>query len=368
MPDTKHTPLYDTHIALGAKMAPFGGCLMPIQYTGIFKEHEATRTGATLFDTCHMGEFHLQGTGVIEDLERLVSCPIADLDPGQCRYGMLCNEEGGVIDDLLVYRLGNQAFMLVVNAGTQDGDFDWIREHCSPGTRIENRSATTAKIDLQGPGSPRIMNALVTDGILDLKYYRFKHTTYRRRPVLVSRTGYTGEVGFEIYLSPELAPRFWKDAMEAGAVCAGLGARDTLRLEMGMPLYGHELTTSRNAAEAGFARAIASDKPFIGHATVHNSDARQDALVGIQLDGRQAAREGDHVALPDGTPIGTVTSGSFAPSLGVAIALAYVRRKDAETGASVQLITRRKPLPGRIVLPPFYTDATARKPLSFFCD
>lgn len=367
MSNDKKTPLYDTHLKLGARMAPFGGFAMPIQYAGIFKEHEATRSGATLFDTCHMGEFLLSGPTVVADLETLLSCPVADLDAGQCRYGLLCNETGGVIDDLLVYRIAEAEFMLVVNAGTQDGDAEWIQAHLEPETQFENRSATTAKIDLQGPASPPIMNGLVEGGIMDLRFYRFKQTTYRSESVIVSRTGYTGEVGFEIYLSNDLATAFWDDAMLQGAVCAGLGARDTLRLEMGMPLYGHELTTTRNAAEAGFPRATANDKPFIGHEVIRDSDRQRDTLVGIRLEGRRAAREGDAIQAPDGSPLGAVTSGSFAPSLGGAIALGYVPQEQASIGSKLVLQTARKALTGTIVKLPFYEGATARKPLSTFC-
>jgi aminomethyltransferase len=366
MPE-KRTPLYNIHKDLKARMGPFGGFEMPIQYSGIFNEHEATRSAATLFDTCHMGEFIIEGPTALSDLERILTCRIETLSTGQCRYGMICNHEGGVIDDLLVYRLGEHAFMLVVNAGTQDGDLEWIRANCSDTTSIENRSDTTAKIDLQGPKSPPIMNALAADGILDLKFYRFKHTTYRGEKVLVSRTGYTGEVGFEIYLSPELAPVFWQDAMKAGASCAGLGARDTLRLEMGMPLYGHEMSTSRNAAEAGFSQAIARDKAFIGHDIILNNARAEEKLVGIKLEGRQAARADDTVANSAGDAIGIITSGSFAPSLGYAIALAYIKPDMAQPETSIAIQTRRKTLEGRIVTTPFYTYGTARKSLSNFC-
>ena len=348
-------------------MAPFGGFTMPIQYTGIFTEHESTRKGATLFDTCHMGEFMLAGPDVVNDLETLLSCPVADMAIGQCRYGLLCNAAGGVVDDLLVYRIADKTFMLVVNAGTQDGDAAWIQEHLSLGTLLHNQSAATAKIDLQGPASPPIMNRLVEGGIMDLRFYRFKHTSYRGESVIVSRTGYTGEVGFEIYLPTALAAAFWEEAMQQGAVCAGLGARDTLRLEMGMPLYGHELTTTRNAAEAGFPRATANDKPFMGHSVVRDPAQQHDALVGIRLEGRRAAREGDTILDPEGHPIGTVTSGSFAPSLGCAIALGYVPLDKAAIGNPLVLQTTRKALAGTIVQLPFYDGATARKPLSGFC-
>jgi aminomethyltransferase len=362
----RKTVLFDTHVDQGARMAPFGGFVMPIQYTGIFKEHEATRTEAALFDTCHMGEFFLSGPTALSDLETLVSCPIADMQIGQCRYGLLCNEQGGIKDDLLVYRLGDAEFMLVVNAGTQDGDFAWIQAHCSADTQLENRSSETAKIDIQGPASPAIMNALVAEGITDLRFYRFKHATYQGASVLVSRTGYTGEIGFELYAPLDLARPFWEAAMQKGARCAGLGARDTLRLEMGMPLYGHELCETRNAAEAGLVRAISTDKPFIGHASVCNPLKQRDALVGIRLEGRQSARHGDSILAADGTPIGVVTSGSFAPSLGTAIALGYLPKGHAAMGSTLLLQTSRKALPGTIIKRPFYERSTARKPIGDF--
>ena len=367
MGNTLKTPLFETHLANGARMAPFGGFTMPIQYTGIFNEHEATRTGATLFDTCHMGEFHLSGITVLEDLEMLLSCHVTDMQMGQCRYGLLCNDKGGVKDDLLVYRLGERAFMLVVNAATQADDFEWIQSHLSATTVIDNQSETTAKIDLQGPGSPAIMNALIPGGIMDLKFYRFTPATYQGENVLVSRTGYTGEVGFELYAPVHLAVPFWEAAMQHGAICAGLGARDTLRLEMGMPLYGHELSEDRNASEAGFTRAIATDKTFIGHTSVCEPLQRRMTMVGVQLAGRQSARHGDTILSADGDAVGTVTSGSFAPSLGFAIALGYVPQELAEIGTPLRLQTARKALPGKLVKTPFYAKATAREPLRTFC-
>ena len=348
-------------------MAPFGGFEMPIQYSGIFAEHEATRTGATLFDTCHMGEFFLSGETVVTDLEHVLSCPVADMQHGQCRYGLLCNEQGCVIDDLLVYRIGPTEFMLVVNAGTQAGDFKWIQNHIAPTTMLENRSDTMAKIDLQGPSSPAIMNQLFADGIMDLRFYRFKHSSYQGAAVIVSRTGYTGEVGFEVYMPPELAATFWHAAIEKGAISAGLGARDTLRLEMGMPLYGHELSDTRNAAEAGLTRAVASPHPFIGSEAIRNAGEGRLQLVGMALEGRQAARHGDTILSQEGQELGTVTSGSFAPSLGHAIALGYVPMTHAQAGTLLQLQTARKALPATVTTLPFYALATARKTLQSFC-
>jgi len=360
----KQTCLYDVHVALGARMAGFGGFEMPIQYAGIVAEHQACRSGAVLFDTCHMGEFLVEGAGAVADLEGLVSCAIGSLAEGQCRYGMLCNERGGVIDDLLVYRLGAERFMLVVNAAAQEGDAAWIHAHLGPATRFRNRSDDTAKIDLQGPQAPQIVQALLGDAIVGLKYYRFVQTIYRGAPVLLSRTGYTGEVGVELYAAPDQAIAFWHEAMAAGAAPAGLGARDTLRLEAGMPLYGHELTAERNAAESGFARSLAQDKAYVGSTVVQDEAQRRQALVGLTFEGRRAAREGDLICDGRGSEVGVVTSGSYAPSVGSAIALGYVDRAQAAAGTPLTVRTARRELAGCVEALPFWKDGTARKRVS----
>jgi len=349
-------------------MGPFGGFEMPIQYTGIVAEHQACRERAVLFDTCHMGEFLVAGNSAVADLEQLVSCSVGSLEPGQCRYGLMCNPDGGVIDDLLVYRLADDRFMLVVNAGTQAGDAAWIEEHLDPGTTFSNLSADTAKIDLQGPSAPRIVKALMGEVLTGLKYYRFVQTIYRGEPALLSRTGYTGEIGVELYAAADQAIAFWHDAMELGAEPAGLGARDTLRLEVGMPLYGHELTTERNAGECGFARAIAQDKTFIGSDVVCDLSKRQQALVGIHLESRRAARAGDVVCDGSGAKVGLVTSGSYGPSVGSAIALGYMDAERAEPGTAVTIRMARGELAGRVAALPFWKEGTARKRIEGFLD
>jgi len=363
--DLKKTALCGLHVALSAKMAPFGGWLMPIQYQGILKEHEACRTQAVVFDTCHMGEFLVRGPQAAGDLDRLVTCNVASLAVGQCRYGLMCNEAGGVIDDLLVYRTGEADYMVVVNAGTQDHDFEWLQAHLTRGTQAQNVSATTCKIDFQGPATPKLMKRLVERPVTDLKYYHFAENAYRHQRVLVSRTGYTGEIGFEIYFDDAVfAQAFWKDTIALGAVPAGLGARDTLRIEMGMPLYGHELGIDRNAADSGFTKAISANKNFVGAAAVRAGGPSR--LVGVAIDGRSAARQGDTIKSDTGAEIGTVTSGSFAPSLGHAIAMGYVKKDAAVVGAKVMVQTARQELPGTIAATPFYKDGTARKPMAAF--
>ncbi len=360
------TPLYTAHLALGARMAPFGGFDMPIQYEGIVAEHTATRTSATVFDTCHMGEFMVSGPTALDDLERIITAPLGSMQIGQCRYGLFCNEQGGVIDDEITYRLGDAEFMIVVNAGTQDDDFGWLRSHCSPGTVLRNLSQATAKLDVQGPFAPRIVQGLLEQPLAGMKYYRFAHNRYHGEEVLVSRTGYTGEIGFEVYCPVVLAQMLWEALLGAGVKPAGLGARDTLRLEMGYPLYGHELSAERNAAESGFERSIAPDKAFVGADAVRDPARSRQRLVGLKCAERRSPRHGDTVLDSNGAAVGTVTSGSFSPSLGVAVALAYVNAASGLPGTQLAVETGRATLGATVCTTPFYQKATARKPLSEF--
>jgi aminomethyltransferase len=362
--ESKKTILYDSHVELNAKMAPFGGYEMPIQYQGIFAEHFATRKQAAIFDTCHMGEFTLRGARTSADLDKILSCPVSTMKAGQCRYGFICNPSGGVLDDQIIYKISDTEFFMVVNASTQDADFEWVKSHVSPSTSIENISRHTGKIDLQGPTSAKIMEKLFDDPIGGLKYYHWMHNRYNGQRFIISRTGYTGEIGFEIYLDINLTRKLWDDCLDLGAKPAGLGARDTLRLEMGYPLYGHELDNARNAAESGFSRAIANDKEFIGSSVVLDPSKANYLLCGMRLDGRRAARNGDAVQDGTGAVIGNVTSGSYSPSLECAIALGYVKKDKSAPGTRVFLCTDRAKMPAAIVELPFYKNATARKNLS----
>jgi aminomethyltransferase len=360
------TLLFEEHVALGAKMAPFAGFMMPIHYGSTLREHEAARSAAAVFDTSHMGEFRINGPSAKDDLERLLSCDIASIPEGRCRYGLLCNDEGGVLDDLLVYRLAPDSFMLVVNAGTRSRDFAWIRDRASGTTTLVDESDRTAKVDLQGPASPRMLRDMLAGSVADFGFYSFRSSVFDGSPVLVSRTGYTGEIGFEIYGDMDTIRRFWRSCLDRGAVPAGLGARDTLRLEMGMPLYGHELSENRNAAESGFTRSISPTKHFIGSEAIRACPSGSSLLTGIGMEGRRAARAGDAVLLPDGSKIGSVTSGSFAPSLGRAVAMAYVDRAWAGPGQRVFVKNPRENLAGSVERMPFYRKATGRMPIDGF--
>lgn len=366
--DVTPTILRGRHEALGAKMAPFGGFLMPIQYSGIVREHEAVRREAGLFDTCHMGEFEIRGADAAADLDRIVSCNVLTLEVGQCRYGMICNPAGGVIDDMIVYRTADKDFLMVVNAGTQSGDLAWIQSHVSRQTSVVDVSADTGKLDLQGPRAPAILASLLDAPIAGLRYFRFADNTFAGTPVRVSRTGYTGEMGFEIYASNDTTLALWDALLDRGVLPAGLGARDTLRLEVGLPLYGHEMGPERNAAESGFTSALSRDKEFIGAEAVRAHADQGSVLIGVTLEGRRAAREGDRIQTPEGEDIGEVTSGSFAPSLGHAVALGYVQRAFAHVGDPVQLSTSRQVLPGRLSGTQFYDQGTVRKPMKGFLE
>ena len=362
----KKTIFYDTHIRLNAQMAPFGGFIMPIRYEGIIKEHEATRNQAAIFDTCHMGEFRIEGKTSCLDLESILSCDVAPLPIGRCKYGFLCNPEGGVIDDQLLYRLADDAFYMVVNASTRENDFAWIRDNISKTTVLTDVTEETAKIDIQGPRSVAIVQKLLEKPIRDMAYFSFMHNSVDGKELLVSRTGYTGEVGFELFCDEASAFRFWERATELGAKPVGLGARDTLRLEAGLPLYGHDLDESHNAAESGFTRAISQTKRFIGSPFVCNPTRIQRFLSGILLDDRRAARTGDKIFDMRRNEIGTVTSGSFGPSVERAVAMGYIHKEYNRIGEPVVITADRYELKGKITTLPFYKNGTARRKLSDF--
>lgn len=370
MTEAKHdrlsrTPLYDTHVALGARLVPFGGFEMPVQYTGIIDEHERCRRGAAIFDTCHMGEFQCAGPAAVQDLERLVSCRVKTLKEGRCRYGMMLNPAGGVLDDLIIYRLGIDSFMIVVNAATRATDAAWIREHLSANTRFQDLSEDLGKLDVQGPESARVVSDILDKSVVELPYFAFARLSYRGGDLIVSRTGYTGELGYEVYAPVGCLGALWHAFMDAGASPAGLGARDTLRLEAGLPLYGHELSAEVNAAAGGMARSLSKEKAFIGREAVDASDGLK-RLVALRLAGRRAARAGDDVILAGGC-CGTVTSGSFAPSLGCAIALAYVSGT-LEAGMEVTVGPARKQMSATVTALPFYRGGTARLSVKEVCE
>lgn len=356
----KKTVLYQQHLSLGARMGEFGGWDMPIQYEGILQEHTHTRTRASIFDICHMGEFEISGPTALSDLEHLLTQNLSRLEVGQCRYGFMLNEEGGVLDDLICYRLEADCFWLVVNAGTAAGDAAWIQAHISEQTTFSDLSAQTAKIDVQGPLSKQVLEAAFSVELPQLGYFRFARMHCMGIDLLLSRTGYTGEHGYELYLPVDQAERVWVLLMNHSEVKpAGLGARDTLRLEMGFPLYGHELSERYSPVVYSGAAFIDMKKSFIGKAGVTaelgNPPFRR---VALKLNSKRAAREHDRV-LYNGECVGEITSGSLAPSLGVAVGLALVEPALAVPGGKLDVEIRGKTFPAEVVDLPFYTEGTA---------
>ncbi|MEE9368886.1 MAG: glycine cleavage system aminomethyltransferase GcvT [Pontiella sp.] len=357
----KKTPLHEQHQELGARMGEFGGWDMPIQYAGILQEHEQTRTNASVFDICHMGEFELSGPTALHDLEKLLTCNLQTLNVGQVRYGFMLKEDGGTIDDLTCYRLDTDRYMLVVNAGTAEKDAEWIQSQISENTVYTDLSPSMAKLDVQGPKSRDVLEDVLGCILPELGYFRFKEFEALEVSCILSRTGYTGDWGYEIYLPNEAAGQLW-DNLVAHEFCepGGLGARDTLRLEMGYSLYGHELSESRSPVVTSRGMFINADKGFIGKSQVAaDLEDPKELLVGLKFTSKRAAREHDKIYFND-VEIGVVTSGSLAPSLGMAVAMAFVKPEFSDVGRILNVDIRGKQFPAEVVGLPFYTKGTAR--------
>nr|WP_287410269.1 glycine cleavage system aminomethyltransferase GcvT [Pseudodesulfovibrio sp.] len=352
------TPLTEWHRENGAKMAPFAGFDMPVQYKGIIVEHKHTRTKAGIFDICHMGEFKLSGAGAKDGLNKIVSHDLETLASGKCRYGFLLNESGGINDDLIIYCTAEDEYMLVVNGACRQKDFDHIRANLPAALVLTDVSDETAKIDVQGPESLEVLNALLDSNWNHLKYFNFEETDVAGFPMIVSRTGYTGELGYELYLPSTNALKIWeKLAADERVEPIGLGARDTLRLEIGYPLYGQDLDEDHTPKEAGAGFFLKKETEYIGKSGLAEV---KESLIALSIDGRRTARHYDEVLLPSGEKTGVITSGSFAPSLGHCIALAYVRAEDAD-GDEFIVKTARVELKAQKAALPFFKDGTARK-------
>ncbi len=361
-PTTHRTPLDERHVALGARMIDFAGWLMPVQYAGIIEEHRAVRERAGLFDLSHMGELFVEGPEAGAALAHaLVTNPPALAD-GRAHYSMIVAPDGGIIDDLIVYRLGLDRFLVVANAGNARIVSDAMAERLNGFKAVlDDRSLAMALVAIQGPRSIEIVRPL-TDVDLDaLRYYAIAEGSVAGIPALVARTGYTGEDGFEVFVDGDRAVELWDAMMAAGTPSGlapiGLGARDTLRLEAGMPLYGNELDLATNPFEANLGRVVKLDKPgdFIGRAALEKvaRDGVARRLVGLVMRGRGIARHGYPVHAGD-RPTGIVTSGTQSPSLGQAIAMAYVATADATPGTMVEVEIRDQRVPAEVVALPFY--------------
>lgn len=319
------TPLYDTHVNLNGKMVSFAGWLLPIQYSGIIAEHTAARQTAGIFDVSHMGELRLTGTDCLQFLNYLLPNDFTDMSEGRVRYSPMCYSDGGTVDDLLVYKFTDKEYVLVVNASNKDKDYEWIKSQIRGDVCIDDESDFTGQIALQGPKSKDIMQKIGCE--LPEKYYSFVSAEVGGQPVIISRTGYTGEFGYEIYCAAPSTPLIYdilyKAGQEFGLLACGLGCRDTLRLEAAMPLYGHELSPDISPVDCGLGFAIKTNKEcdFIGKQALAKPAAKK--RIGLELVGRGIARDGAQVYSGDEI-IGTVTSGTFSPTLKKAIAMAYV--------------------------------------------
>ena len=361
-PTLHETPIRDRHAALGARMIDFAGWLMPVQYAGILEEHRAVRERAGLFDLSHMGELFLEGPEAGTALAAaLITNPPA-LAEGRAQYSMIVAPDGGIIDDLIVYRLAADRFLVVANASNARTVSDALAERITGFKAVlDDRSLAMALVAIQGPRSVEIMAPLTDVDLGALRYYAIAEGTVAGIPALVARTGYTGEDGFEVFVDNGRAVELWDALMGAGSASGlapiGLGARDTLRLEAGMPLYGNELDRTTNPYEANLGRVVKLDKPgdFVGRAALEKAarDGVGRRLVGLVMRGRGIARHGYPVFSGD-RPTGIVTSGTQSPSLGKAIAMAYVATSDAEPGTMVDVEIRGQRVPAEVVALPFY--------------
>jgi aminomethyltransferase len=356
----KRTPLYDLHRAAGAKFVDFGGWEMPVQYSGILDEHKTVRTSVGLFDVSHMGEIEIKGPRALEVIQRLTTNDASMLADFQVQYSTLCYPAAGIVDDLTVYRLGAEHFFFCVNAANIDKDYTWIVEQARGDADITNTSAQIAQLALQGRQAQATLQPLCDIPLDSIRYYWSAKARVQGIEVLISRTGYTGEDGFEVYCPAAQGPELWSALMAAGAPYGikpiGLGARDTLRLEMGYALYGNDITAETTPLQAGLAWIVKLNKgEFSGREALAKERAEgiKRRLVGIEMIGRGVARAHYHI-LVDGQVVGEMTSGTVSPSLSKGIGLGYVRSEYAKVGTPVWVDIRGKPAQARVASTPFY--------------
>jgi aminomethyltransferase len=370
MPDTaelKRTPLFETHAACKAKMVDFGGWNMPVQYSSIIEEHNAVRTGAGLFDVSHMGEIEVRGPQAVDLVNYVVTNNAAKLKPWQAHYSALLYDHGGIVDDILVHRLPDGSMFLCVNASNQEKDFEHIKEVVGErfDAEVDLASDRYAQIAIQGPKGLATLQKLTATKLSEIKYYWFTDGAVSGMPARIARTGYTGEDGFEIYVEPAEAPRLWNELLAAGEEFGirpcGLGARNTLRLEAAMALYGHELTASINPLEANLGWIVKMDKgDFVGRAALEKvqSAGPTRQLAGFEMKERGIGRDGYEVWI-DGKPAGWVTSGGPSPTLNKNIGLCYLPTGKAGSDVPIQVIIRNAPVEAITVPAPFYKRAKA---------
>jgi aminomethyltransferase len=354
-----HTPLVNEHVALNAKMVGFGGWNMPLQYESILAEWEYNRKTVSIFDCSHMGEFMVKGDAKKSGLDKIVTQTIVDMPFNTCRYGAMLNESGGVIDDLIVYRKGPEDWMIVVNAANIEKNAAHFRKHLTPAAQFEDASFKTAKLDLQGPQSRDVLKVLAP-GIETLAYYTFGQFQINGVPCLISRTGYTGELGYEIYCPWEKCKEIWKSCLANARVKpTGLGVRDVLRVEMCYSLYGHELDETISPLEAGLDKFIDSTKDFIGRqATAGQTPARS---IGYFVSAsRKSPRAGNKIFDATGQDIGVVTSGTFSPALQAGIGIGFMSRHSREAGTEIFFGEEKNKATAVVAKRPFYKNGSLK--------
>jgi aminomethyltransferase len=356
----KSTALTNTHIALGAKMVPFAGYNMPVSYKGLNEEHQVVRTGVGVFDVSHMGEFILKGPNALDLIQRVTSNDAAVLTDGKAQYSCLPNNDGGIVDDLLVYKVDAQTYMLVVNAGNIDKDWNWITKHNTGGVDMKNISDDTSLLAVQGPKAIDALQKLTDVKLADIPYYSFVKGKFNGIDnVVISNTGYTGAGGFELYFENQYAQKMWDGIFKAGEEFnikpIGLGARDTLRLEMGFCLYGNDIDDTTSPIEAGLGWITKFNKDFTNKANIEQQKLQgvSKKLVGFEMIDRGIPRHDYPIADASGAIIGKVTSGTQSPSLNKAIGLGYVKTEFSKVDSEIFIIIRDKPIKAKVCKIPF---------------
>ncbi len=361
--DGRRTPFYDCHLKHRARMVNFFGFAMPLQYEGIVAEHRHVRQAVGMFDLSHMGEFVVRGPDAVPFLQQMTINDLARLEEGQAQYTAMCYPDGGIVDDLLIYRL-KDFYLLVVNAANIDKDFDWLEEHRRGRVELSNHSQRYALLAIQGPRSQPVLSRLTETDLDSMKFYHFAEGRVADADMIVSRTGYTGEDGFELYLDPEAAPRVWDAVVSAGRPedlrPVGLGARDSLRLEMKYALYGQDIDRTTNPLEAGLGWITKLDKgEFVGREALvaQKEKGLSRRLVGFEMLEKAVPRNGYEMKA-DGRSVGRVTSGIFSPSLNKGIGCGYLPVEHASPGTRIEVLIRKRAIPAQVVKTPFYTKGT----------
>lgn len=353
----KNTALTDTHIALGAKMVPFAGYNMPVQYEGVNIEHETVRNGVGVFDVSHMGEFLIEGPNALDLIQKVCSNDASKLTIGKAQYSCLPNDTGGIVDDLIIYRVKEDTYLLVVNASNIKKDWNWIKSKNDVGAEMRDLSEEYSLLAIQGPKAVEAMQRLSSHDLSEIKFYNFVVGDFAGiEHVIISATGYTGSGGFEIYCKNSEVKQIWDSVVDAGAKPIGLAARDTLRLEMGYCLYGNDIDDTTSPIEAGLGWITKFTKEFTNSEALEDEKRRgpEQKLVGFELDDRGIPRHGYDIVDSEGKTIGRVTSGTMSPSLGKGIGLGYVPTILAQPGSKINIQVRKKAIPATVVKLPFY--------------